>query len=170
MQFISRVSRVTPWTRLALTRCPLTTARFKRYQAFDAQLDQEALTEARSWYRKFDASHLPRGSTTYARSSGPGGQHVNKTETKAITAFPVKDLVSMLPQSLHSGIRASKYYTASNDSLTFHAQTRRSRTANTDENRRKLMEEVSRVYREQVPSETSGDKKQKHGEMWVSPS
>lgn len=73
----------------------------------------------------------------------------------------------MLPKSLHSAIRDSKYYTASNDSLTFHAQTHRSRTANTDENRMKLTEEVSRVYREQVPSETSGDKKKRHGEMWV---
>lgn len=75
----------------------------------------------------------------------------------------------MLPKFLHSGIRASKYYTASNDSLTFHAQNHRSRSANTNENRRKLMEEVSRLYREQVPSETSGDKKKKHGEMWVLP-
>ncbi|KAF4511988.1 hypothetical protein G6O67_001179 [Ophiocordyceps sinensis] len=164
-QSLCRVSRVAPFTRLTLAKCRLITARSKRYQAFDAQFDQEALAEARSWYQKFDASHLPRGSTTYARSSGPGGQHVNKTETKAITVFAVKELLSMLPKSLHSAIRDSKYYTASNDSLTFHAQTHRSRTANTDENRMKLTEEVSRVYREQVPSETSGDKKKRHGEI-----
>lgn len=52
--------------------------RFKRYEAYDAQLDQDALAEARLWYSSFDASQLPKGNTTYARSSGPGGQHVNK--------------------------------------------------------------------------------------------
>lgn len=52
--------------------------RFKRYQAFDADLDKDALNEARSWYESFDASQLPKGNTTFARSSGPGGQHVNK--------------------------------------------------------------------------------------------
>lgn len=54
--------------------------RWKRYEAYDAQLDQDALAEARLWYSSFDASQLPKGSTTYARSSGPGGQHVNKYE------------------------------------------------------------------------------------------
>lgn len=57
---------------------PLTTARFKRYEAYDAQFDNDALEEARQWFRSFDAGLLPKGSTTYARSSGPGGQHVNK--------------------------------------------------------------------------------------------
>lgn len=54
--------------------------RFKRYEAYDTRLDQDALAEARLWYSSFDASQLPKGSTTYARSSGPGGQHVNKYE------------------------------------------------------------------------------------------
>ena len=52
--------------------------RYKRYEAFDAHLDKEVLAEARSWFDTFDASQLPKGNTTFARSSGPGGQHVNK--------------------------------------------------------------------------------------------
>lgn len=164
---------------------PFITTRLKRYEAYDAQLDRDALVEARSWFQKFDASQLPRGNTTYARSSGPGGQHVNKyaaapaliddwdlvltegqrTESKAITVFPVKELLSVLPSSLHSSVRASKYYTASNDSLTFQAQTHRSRTANTDENRKKLLDEVTRMYQENTPAETSGEKKKKHQEV-----
>lgn len=85
-----------------------------------------------------------------------------------MTAFPVEELISIMPKSLHSGVRASRYYTTKNDSLTFQAQTHRSRAANTDENRRKLMDEVSRIYREQVPTETSDEKKKKHKDMWVS--
>ncbi|KAL7938820.1 hypothetical protein V8C35DRAFT_276049 [Trichoderma chlorosporum] len=139
--------------------------RFKRYEAYDAQLDQDALAEARLWYNSFDASQLPKGTTTYARSSGPGGQHVNKTETKAITAYPVKDLLAVLPKHLHYVVRYSKYYTAGNDSLTFSAQTHRSKSANLEENKRKLIDEIMSIYREMTPAETSSEKKKKHQEI-----
>ncbi|KAF7555838.1 hypothetical protein G7046_g6466 [Stylonectria norvegica] len=139
--------------------------RFKRYEAFDSQLDQDALAEARAWYQAFDPSQLPKGNTTYARSSGPGGQHVNKTETKAISVYPIKDLITVLPKSLHSSIRASKYYTVNSDALTFQAQTSRSRDANAEDNRKKLVDEVRRIYQEATPAGTSDEKKQKHKEI-----
>lgn len=52
--------------------------RTTRYQAHDALLDQDDLNEARNWHAKFNETSLPKGQTTYSRSSGPGGQHVNK--------------------------------------------------------------------------------------------
>ncbi|TWU78197.1 hypothetical protein ED733_007820 [Metarhizium rileyi] len=144
---------------------PFLLHRSKRYGAFDASLDQEALAEARTWFQSLDDAQLPKGSTTYARSSGPGGQHVNKTETKATTVYLVKDLLAAIPRNLHSVVRFSKYHVASNDSLTFQDQTHRSRTANADENRRKLVEELTRIYKETTPGETSHDKKKKHEMM-----
>lgn len=66
--------------RLSLSLSLSQPVRFKRYEAYDARLDQDALAEARVWYNSFDASKLPKGNTSYARSSGPGGQHVNKYE------------------------------------------------------------------------------------------
>ncbi|CAG7557275.1 unnamed protein product [Fusarium equiseti] len=136
-----------------------------RYKAFDADFDQESLVEARTWYDSFHESLLPKGNTTYSRSSGPGGQHVNKTETKATTAYPVQQLYSMLPKLLYPSVRRSKYYTSANDSLTFQAQDSRSRDANAQDNRRKLMEELVRIYKEAVPAETSSEKKKKHQEI-----
>lgn len=62
----------------AYTTAPPFAPRFKRYQAFDAEFDKDALAEARSWFQSFTPTQLPKGNTTYARSSGPGGQHVNK--------------------------------------------------------------------------------------------
>ncbi|UNI17649.1 Aminoacyl-tRNA hydrolase [Purpureocillium takamizusanense] len=162
------ISRLSPRAHViswAIETFPAVFARHKRYSAFDSHLDQDAVAEARSWYRSFDASQLPKGNTTYARSSGPGGQHVNKTESKAISVYPVRELLSVMPSFLHGSVRASKYYTANNDALTFQAQTHRSRTANTDENRRKLMDEVTRMYRETTPAETSAEKKSKHKEI-----
>lgn len=73
----------------------------------------------------------------------------------------------MLPKTLHAGIRKSKYYTANSDSLTFQGQTSRSRSANAEDNRRKLVDEVTRIYHEATPAETSEDKKKKHEAMLV---
>lgn len=75
----------------------------------------------------------------------------------------------MLPKSIHFGIRKSKYYTANSDSLTFQAQTSRSRDANAEDNRKKLVEEVTRIYHEATPAETSEEKKKKHEDMLVLP-
>ncbi|KAF4822230.1 hypothetical protein CGCTS75_v010850 [Colletotrichum tropicale] len=144
---------------------PIHAIRWARFQVFEDSFDPEELKQARSWHKTFDGSQLPQGQTSYARSSGPGGQHVNKTESKAITAWPVKDLLPMLPKLLHRGIRESKYYTARSDSLTFQAQEHRQRTANSDENQQKLINEVQRIYRETVPGETSNEKKKKHAEI-----
>ncbi|CAI0641583.1 unnamed protein product [Colletotrichum noveboracense] len=144
---------------------PIHAIRWARFQAFEDSFDPEELKQARSWHKTFDGSQLPRGQTSYARSSGPGGQHVNKIESKAITAWPVKDLLPMLPKLLHRGIRESKYYTARSDSLTFQAQEHRQKTANSDENQQKLIDEVQRIYRETVPGETSNEKKKKHAEI-----
>ena len=95
----------------------------------------------------------------------PMADEQGRTETKAVTVYPVHELLAMLPKTLHSFVRASRYYTANNDSLTFHAQTTRSRTANQEDNRRKLMEEITRIYRENTPNETSEEKKKKYEEM-----
>jgi hypothetical protein len=49
-----------------------------RHQAFDASFDQDELAEARKWHQSFQPVSLPEGNTSFSRSSGPGGQHVNK--------------------------------------------------------------------------------------------
>jgi len=49
-----------------------------RHQAFDAGFDKDKLEEARKWHKSFRPENLPEGETSYSRSSGPGGQHVNK--------------------------------------------------------------------------------------------
>ncbi|KAK8087797.1 hypothetical protein PG997_002758 [Apiospora hydei] len=133
-----------------------------RHQAFDAAFEQDELEEARSWYASFNESKLPKGQSSYSRSSGPGGQHVNKTESKATTVWSFNDLTKVLPKLLHPGLRACKYYTARTQSITIQAQTQRSRTANTDENHQKLFEEVQKIYRASVPGETSDKKRKKY--------
>lgn len=88
-----------------------------------------------------------------------------RTETKAITSWPVGQLMGILPKMLHRGLRSSKYYTAGNDSLSLQAQTSRSRTANADDNHQKLFDEMQRVYDETVPNETSPEKRHKYAQL-----
>ena len=71
-------------------------------------------------------------------------------------------MTAFLPNLLHSRIRSSPYYTKRNDSVSFQAQAERSRSANADDNRQKLFDELVRLYREAVPGESSPDKKQKY--------
>lgn len=136
-----------------------------RYQAHDALLDQDDLNEARKWYTTFNEDSIPKAQTSYSRSSGPGGQHVNKTESKATSVWSIEELSKGLPKLMRSALRSSRYYSMRGDSITIQAQTSRSRTANTDENHHKLVEEIHRMYREQVPAATSEKKIKKHEEI-----
>ncbi|KAK0649432.1 hypothetical protein B0T16DRAFT_410071 [Cercophora newfieldiana] len=133
-----------------------------RHQAFEAGFDKEQLDEARKWHKSFKPESLPEGNTTFSRSSGPGGQHVNKTETKATTTWPVKKLLGALPTVLHGGVRSSKYYSRGSDSISIQAQTQRSRTTNKEENHQKLFEELQSLYKHTVPGETSAEKTRKY--------
>ncbi|KAI1259692.1 hypothetical protein F5Y18DRAFT_289777 [Xylariaceae sp. FL1019] len=165
-----RVSlRSTSMSSAFLIRCvrftqgpPVLQARTIRYQAHDVLLDPDDLEEARKWRASFREDSLPRGQTTYSRSSGPGGQHVNKTESKATTVWPVHELARSVPKLMRSALRSSRYYTMGSDSFTIHAQTQRSRTANVSENQDKLIKELHRIYTEQVPEPTSETKIKKH--------
>ncbi|KAI1759903.1 hypothetical protein GGR53DRAFT_511856 [Hypoxylon sp. FL1150] len=133
-----------------------------RYQAYDSGFDQDDLAEARKWRVSFDEKALPKGQTTYSRSSGPGGQHVNKTESKATTVWSVDELSRSLPKLMRLALRTSRYYARGNDSITIQAQTQRSRSANNEENHQKLFEELQKIYKKHVPETTSTDKVKKY--------
>lgn len=158
---------------------PRAVVRTARYQAFDSGLDPEEVSAARSWYQTFQQANLPSGKTVYSRSSGAGGQHVNKytrhrtplstapanagrTESKATTSWTMDELAAVLPKVLHSKLCSSAYYSRGSNALSFQAQTQRNRNANAEENRRKLFEEILRVYEETIPGESSPDKAKKH--------
>lgn len=136
-----------------------------RYSAFDSGLDPEELQAARKWRKTFAQDALPKGNTTFSRSSGPGGQHVNKTETKATTTWMVGELMGTMPKILRDRLRSSRYYTKATDSLTIQAQAQRSRSANAEANREKLFEELVALYEATVPGETRPDKVVKYKEV-----
>ncbi len=74
----------------------------------------------------------------------------------------MSELSKGLPSLVRSALRFSRYYSKRSDSITIQAQTQRSRTANTDDNRQKLVEEILEIYKEHVPGETSVTKIKKY--------
>lgn len=75
---LPRSSSIRACRRCVSLHWPVIFTRGARYQAFDVGFDQDELQKARAWRKTFTDSHLPTGQTSFARSSGPGGQHVNK--------------------------------------------------------------------------------------------
>lgn len=88
-----------------------------------------------------------------------------RTESKATTVWSMEELSKSLPKLLQSALRNSRYYSKRNDSITIQAQTQRSRTANTDDNRLKLVDELLGIYKQQVPNPTSHESIKKHEAM-----
>lgn len=58
--------------------------------ARDANVDENELDAARKWLAKFDADTIPRNicDVSFSRSSGPGGQNVNKYEMQMTPSLP----------------------------------------------------------------------------------
>lgn len=80
---------------LPLSRCRLSTSAFRlspassKLLALNELIDDEHHALARQWLDDFVPEDVPKESyqVSYARSSGPGGQHVNKTNSKAVVRF-----------------------------------------------------------------------------------
>ncbi|BEI81624.1 hypothetical protein CcaverHIS002_0207840 [Cutaneotrichosporon cavernicola] len=86
---------------------------------------------ARDWLDDFVPEDVPKTSyeVSYARSSGPGGQHVNKTNSKAVVRFDVfRARGTWLPPFLVPALQQSPYYHA--PSLLLSSQTSRSAPQN----------------------------------------
>ncbi|KAL2072157.1 hypothetical protein VTL71DRAFT_11500 [Oculimacula yallundae] len=127
------------------------------------EIDDADLDAAREWYRGFSKSTIPvkLGQTTYSRSSGAGGQHVNKTNSKAMTVWPLHTLHSHVPKVVYRGLLDSRYYVASSDSINIQCSSSRSQTDNKDETHTRLYDEITQIYRKRVPGITSAAQKQK---------
>ena len=85
-----------------------------------------------------------------------------RTESKATTSWSLEELSATLPKVLHSRLCSSAHYSKGNNTVSFQAQTSRSRNANAEENRRKLFDEIVRLYKETVPGEADPAKAKKH--------
>ncbi len=158
-----------------------------RFYSSHSGNDNEAhLNTAREWYQKSSKSKIPVNiaKTTFSRSSGPGGQKVNKyvlllylvsilfpanipqrTSSKATTVWSLQALLSHVPKVLHQDLRSSRYYVSSSDSIIIQCDTSRSQSENEGETHKRLAEEIDRIYRKRVPGITPPEQKKKIQEL-----
>ncbi|TID14440.1 hypothetical protein E6O75_ATG09519 [Venturia nashicola] len=111
----------------------------KRYKSRVARnnetaVNQDDVEECRHWLSQFDAKTFPRslGKLSYSRSSGPGGQNVNKVSSKATLRVSVKDLLKDLPLLMHEPLYACRYYAKASESLVIQADDSRKQADNAE--------------------------------------
>ncbi|KAL2356181.1 peptidyl-tRNA hydrolase domain-containing protein, partial [Cryomyces antarcticus] len=120
-------------------------------------VDEEELEAARRWLASFDPETIPKSmcDISFSRSSGPGGQNVNKVSSKATLRLPLDSLLPMIPSVLHSQIRSSRYCAEKSNSLVIQADDNRKQNDNVHSCFSKLHNLILEVGRDVVPGETS---------------
>ncbi|CUA72641.1 hypothetical protein RSOLAG22IIIB_04959 [Rhizoctonia solani] len=115
---------------------------------------------ARSWVKQFiERGGVPKREFEigYSRSSGPGGQHVNKTSTKATVRLPMN--CRWVPDWAKSELRKhSTFYVVRNDSLQVSSDAHRSQSQNLAECLRKINSQIETVSSNAIPKPPDAEK------------
>ncbi|SPO29436.1 uncharacterized protein UTRI_04835_B [Ustilago trichophora] len=129
------------------------------------------MEERRRWVSNFTHLTLCRNhySVTFSRSSGPGGQNVNKLNTKANVRLELSQLNGHAPDSLDPAhprkwlnrdlvsriAKKSPYYVASDHSLLVTSMRHRTQEANVQEALEKMHAHLLELAQEGIIGETS---------------
>ncbi|RAK99848.1 peptidyl-tRNA hydrolase domain protein [Aspergillus ibericus CBS 121593] len=135
-------------------------AAISNHQGLDSEED---LTAAREWVAKLNskAITIPRDicEFSFSRSSGPGGQNVNKVNSKATLRVSLGSLLPLIPQVLHSPLLASRYVAARTQSLVIQSEESRRQTANLETCYDKLHQLLKSLAEDNIPGETSQEQR-----------
>ncbi|CAK9783917.1 hypothetical protein CC85DRAFT_322259 [Cutaneotrichosporon oleaginosum] len=121
---------------------------------------------ARDWLDGFVPEDVPKTSyeVSYARSSGPGGQHVNKTNSKAVVRFDVfRARGAWLPPFLVPALQQSPYFHA--PSLLLSSQNSRSAPQNLATCLENLHATIAQAGRGLIRGETSEAQRERVKEL-----
>ncbi|KAL1635431.1 hypothetical protein SLS58_010294 [Diplodia intermedia] len=167
-RLVPRQARLLPVaaTTVAPARRPVLQSLQSRPFASRRQPDaasEDDLAAARKWLQKLDPETIPKHicDVSFSRSSGPGGQNVNKVSSKATLRVPLDALLPILPTLLHQEIRSSRYYAANSNALVIQSDDSRKQTDNVHACYRKLHQLIVDAGKSAVPGETSEEQKER---------
>ncbi|KAF2501008.1 hypothetical protein BU16DRAFT_555513 [Lophium mytilinum] len=135
------------------------TLRFFASQRSASDATADDIQAARRWLEKLDPDTIPKAicDLSFSRSSGPGGQNVNKVNSKATLKLEVSKLLAHVPGLLHRPIRSSRYYAPRSDSIIIQADDSRKQNDNTHSCFAKLHNLIVEAGREALPGQTSAE-------------
>jgi peptidyl-tRNA hydrolase ICT1 len=130
------------------------------FRAFSCTSEQDT---ARTFLKRFNVSNIPRETceVTFSRSSGPGGQNVNKLNTKATLRLR-HSKAQWIPEFIRSqlSLHASAYVTKEGD-LLMHSQRHRTQEQNKEDCFEKLADIIVHTGKDNLTGETSDETKLK---------
>lgn len=119
------------------------------------------VSRARDWVKKLSVTGLPLKQFVlrYDRASGPGGQNVNKVNSKCTLTLHGLSGCSWIPQEVRSTLCSGRfrYYTKNSDSVVIQSDETRSKETNKLKCFEKLIQEIKQTCRfpNDVPLETA---------------
>ncbi|KAF2747578.1 hypothetical protein M011DRAFT_402494 [Sporormia fimetaria CBS 119925] len=121
------------------------------------ETSEEELQLARRWLNKLDAESIPKsvGELSFSRSSGPGGQNVNKVNSKATLKVPLDALLQHVPAALHPQLKSSRFVAPRSNSIVIQADDSRKQSDNAHSCYARLHQLIVEAGRNAIPGETS---------------
>ncbi|KAF1844069.1 uncharacterized protein K460DRAFT_368942 [Cucurbitaria berberidis CBS 394.84] len=126
--------------------------------------NDDELQAARTWLAKLHAEAIPLksiGELSFSRSSGPGGQNVNKVNSKATLRVPLDALLHHVPTALHGHIKRCRYAAAKSNTLLVQADDSRKQSDNAHSCYKRLYEAIVEAGHNAVPAQTSAEQVQR---------
>ncbi|ODV68365.1 hypothetical protein HYPBUDRAFT_134338 [Hyphopichia burtonii NRRL Y-1933] len=146
-----RVPSYVPLGLRALGLGPVSPAVYiKRAYLSSNELSQDQIDKARTWLESFQPDKIPRHifEITYSRASGPGGQKVNKTSSKATISMTENEWLDpkacfWIPFAVRTKLSQQPLrYQTKSGGIVVQCDTFRTREVNTDECFKRLLQEI----------------------------
>lgn len=120
---------------------------------------------ARDWLMRFRGCPIPRAAVdiAFSRSSGPGGQNVNKVNTKATVRCALDS--TWIPSWARDGIRKSPYFVKSSRSILLTSTVHRSQAQNVDDCLAKLHDLICAAALQSIPNDPSEEQRERVREL-----
>lgn len=128
------------------------------WRRFFCNQAESPLEYARRWVDRLDSRKVPINlfAIRFDRSSGPGGQNVNKVNNKCTVMLYNFSNCSWFPQEVRNQLlQKSRYYAHSSDSIVIQASESRSRETNKKLALEKFVDHIREACR--FPRPTDGD-------------